>query len=1032
MIEVSSREMVSLKGEHLFDHFNSQSSDLHLILTNRDGKILKVNKNYVTLSGFGPQELLGKPFEPNLFQKIDTGTLSSGTPEKPFLAPSKRERKLKSKSGRDYWIDTLVSPVFGEREGFVESMLLLGTDVTAKKQSDMAHESALELSCIGRWSYCMKSNKHNWSWQMRIIFGVEDTEDLNTSSIFRKYADESKVTILEAIKRSSEDGIGIKEELKLTTREGKVQWIKLTCYPEKDQNGKVARLSGTVYDVTEKNSFSEKLDKSVAHFRQFFEQSEEPTLILKAPEWVFTFCNQASLELFEVPNLEAFLTIGPWDLSPELQPDGSLSGDAALKYIMEALETGQKTFEWVHQTLGGKEIPCRVTLTRFADNGEYFLRALVTNRSENVALEKAVLLKNSELEAAQAMNRMASWTYLTDKETLNCSSPILSVLPLDPKSKSITVKDFADVLHMDDSRSFLEHFKKCLEETKSIELLLRTHRFAQPSITVWLETKIESYKSSSGEISHVTGIFQDVTEKINQEKERAFILQSTKMGVWKYFTKEKRFAWDPSMFSLYGLAPSRKGLSLDEWKETMPLESQKSALLDFEESLLGEKIYESQFQIITPSGEKKDLGARGAPEHDDNGKLTSILGVSWDRSKEQAALDESYLQKQVAQHSSKLAAIGELAAGVGHEINNPLAIIRGYLYSLQDVSKSLDTELHVKASSSIDRIEIAIDRIAAIVKGLTTFARTDTNESSYFDIRDVLMETIQLISEIYKKDGIEIDVRFPQGTTRLLICGDRGKLQQIYMNLLSNARDALLEQPKKVLQLELCADKESVEFAVRDNGDGIEDDVKKQIFHPFFTTKDVHKGTGIGLSMSHKFVEEMGGQISVHSEAGSGAEFKVKLPLAKNIPKPEDTDLELTERDIKALGKTNKNYRILLVDDEEEIRFILKNIIEDIGHSVEEAVDGQDAYEKYSKDPAHFDIIITDMKMPRLGGLGLVQKIRQGPSTNRTKIIAVTGGVNANFDSPDSEISTFVDGHFLKPFTYSQVEDAIAGCFPLQ
>jgi C4-dicarboxylate-specific signal transduction histidine kinase len=235
-------------------------------------------------------------------------------------------------------------------------------------------------------------------------------------------------------------------------------------------------------------------------------------------------------------------------------------------------------------------------------------------------------------------------------------------------------------------------------------------------------------------------------------------------------------------------------------------------------------------------------------------------------------------QKMISQHQAKLASLGQLAAGVGHEINNPLAIIKGFLHALE-IELNINQNPDSKPAYLINKINHATDRIVNIVKGLKSFSRANTSDLANFSLNDALSNTIQLISEIYKKEGVTLKFQ-DSSTAPLFIYGSKGRMEQVFLNLIHNAKDAMEDSPEKVIEMELKQVSNKAVFSIHDQGKGIPDEIKDKIFDPFFTTKDVNKGTGIGLSIVASIIKEMDGIIKFETSPGKGTTFYIEILVA--------------------------------------------------------------------------------------------------------------------------------------------------------
>jgi PAS domain S-box-containing protein len=236
-------------------------------------------------------------------------------------------------------------------------------------------------------------------------------------------------------------------------------------------------------------------------------------------------------------------------------------------------------------------------------------------------------------------------------------------------------------------------------------------------------------------------------------------------------------------------------------------------------------------------------------------------------------------------HSEKLASIGTLAAGVAHEINNPLTIVAGMSAILDKrMKKVVATESLPELLTLLDKLRAAADRIGKIVNGLRQYARLDTEDISKVDLHKAIDDTLNLIRPIYSKGGLSIETDFASAGG--VIDGNGGKLQQVLVNLLSNSKDATEGRADALIRIETADEGESVVLRFSDNGSGIAPHHLATIFDAFFTTKDPGKGTGLGLSISHAIIESFGGTISVESEIGKGTTFIIRL-VAADVDKPE-------------------------------------------------------------------------------------------------------------------------------------------------
>ena len=318
-------------------------------------------------------------------------------------------------------------------------------------------------------------------------------------------------------------------------------------------------------------------------------------------------------------------------------------------------------------------------------------------------------------------------------------------------------------------------------------------------------------------------------------------------------------------------------------------------------------------------------------------------------------------QKEALHQSEKLSALGELLAGVAHELNNPLSIVVGQALLLKETASDEAT------ADRAAKIGNAADRCSRIVKTFLAMARQQPSELRRVDINDVLESSMEVAGYGLRSSDIHVKLKFMGQLPR--ITADADQLNQVFINLVVNAQQALEEiHGERRLTLSTDYDDEAEEIVVKvtDNGVGIPDDIRSRIFEPFFTTKEVGSGTGIGLAFCHRIVERHDGSISVTSNAGVGSTFIVRLPATRSAGEdagPSDHD------DTAAAGLS-----VLVIDDEEDVAELISEILRADGHMITKADSGTAALRILRSNS--FDIVLSDLKMPNLDGQGLFEELR--------------------------------------------------------
>ena len=353
--------------------------------------------------------------------------------------------------------------------------------------------------------------------------------------------------------------------------------------------------------------------------------------------------------------------------------------------------------------------------------------------------------------------------------------------------------------------------------------------------------------------------------------------------------------------------------------------------------------------------------------------------------------DQQALETQLVQ-SEKLAAVGQLVSGVAHELNNPLTSIAGLSEFLLE-----QKELGKKDRGHLQVIHEQAERAGRIVRNLLTFARKGTGEREPVDLNDLIRGTLALTAYDLKLKDVTVTRELSGALPPVL--GDRHGLQQVVLNLVTNSAQAVGENPRERLR-EITVSTwfdGQVHLRVADSGPGIPEDVRQNVFTPFFTTKEPGKGTGLGLSITYSIVESHGGHITIEPPpAGGGAAFRVDLPPAPAEALAQAATLAPAQPAGTVGGAQFVKRTILLVDGDPAVQRTIKALFARDGHDVEVAGDPQHALD-LALGGGSFDLVITDARAmaPGKRGVLLAEELVMKLPALRERIIVATGDVRA-------------------------------------
>jgi two-component system, cell cycle sensor histidine kinase and response regulator CckA len=388
--------------------------------------------------------------------------------------------------------------------------------------------------------------------------------------------------------------------------------------------------------------------------------------------------------------------------------------------------------------------------------------------------------------------------------------------------------------------------------------------------------------------------------------------------------------------------------------------------------------------------------------------------------------ERRHLEEQLRQ-SQKMEAVGRLSGGIAHDFNNLLGVIIGYSEFLQE-----RLEQASPLRGSVDEVLKAGKRAASLTRQLLAFSRQQVLDPKILDLNVVVSEMEKLLRRLI---GEDIELTTSRGAALGKAKADQGQIEQVIMNLAVNARDAMPQGGKLVIDTEnVELDEEFVRrypypvrpgqylcLTVADTGVGMDAETRARAFEPFFTTKEKGKGTGLGLSLVYGVVKQSGGYIDLFSSPGSGTTFKIYLPRVDEASESEKTSPDTRPS---LVGSET----ILLAEDETSLRTLTRNTLQSCGYTVLEANDGVEALQVSRRHAGTIDLLLTDVVMPGMGGRALAQELNcERPGI---KVVFMSGytGQGVGQQGPVEPGSFFL----MKPFTREgltgKLREALGSC----
>jgi two-component system, cell cycle sensor histidine kinase and response regulator CckA len=638
-------------------------------------------------------------------------------------------------------------------------------------------------------------------------------------------------------------------------------------------------------------------------------------------------------------------------------------------------------------------------LTELAEDLAFGIRALRTREAHRRA--------EASLETAQAIAHMGNWELDPQMAMGTWSREMFRLFERDPALGPPTLDEFQAGVHPEDRQPLLDVQRRVIDEGVPLSHTFRSNPAQGP--VRWFNATIDAIRDEQGNFLRLVGTILEVTERMRAEQElrdseerfRGLVEQSL---AGFYLIDQGRFRYvSPAFVRSFGYGAPEEIVDHLSVGDLVAPEDRAKVIDNIRRRVAGEiEEVRYEFRGLRRDGSTFDVEVQGRAAEYQGRRV--VIGVLLDVS-ERKRLEEQYRQAQ------KMEAIGQLAGGVAHDFNNLLTVVQGNLSLLE-----LDGLLPEPAREPVAEIRGASARAAALTRQLLAFSRRQTMQLVRLDLNEVVTGTTRMVQRIV---GEDIRMVLQPASSEIPVLADRSMLEQVLLNLCINSRDAMPEGGSLTIATNLVrigavAVKKQPHarpgdfgvIKVSDSGHGIPPDVLPHIFEPFYTTKEVGRGTGLGLATVHGIVQQHGGWIEVQSASGAGATFGVFLPVAPETvaseSKPESEASECTG-----------NETILFVEDEPALRNMTRALLQRLGYRVLEAATGPAALALWVEHREAIQLVITDMVMPDgMSGFELGQRLQQ----ERTDLpVIYTSGYSPEIVAGHQEL---VEGsNFLsKPF----------------
>jgi PAS domain S-box-containing protein len=883
------------------------------------------------------------------------------------------------------------------RDGTGKPLRMAGSvsDIDARKraeeslrQSEERYALAVAGSDDGVWDWDLTTGMAFESARARELQGLEPGPELtrldDLLSSLRVHPDDAPRRAEGIRAHLAGETPAYECEYRVRRDDGSYRWIRVRALCIRDATGKPYRMAGSVSDVHARKEAEEGMRKSQERFELAVAGSNDGIV-----DWDIVndrvFASQRALRIIGAPTDQTYYTMAEWMRLLRTHPD-DLARHAAETQRRVDGDTAMRENEYrvLHPNGEYRWVRVRGSAVAGPDGKAIRWAGSVSDIDDQKRTEEA--LRHSEERYALAMtgSNEGHWMWDIRSGIIFVSAKLSEIFGMPGGAQMMGADNyFASVPFHPDDRELVRRNREdhVAGLTPRLDHEFRIVVPASGEVR-WIHTRAQCFRDEHGGAIRMAGSTTDVTQR--KQSEEALRRSEERYQLAVAGSNEGLWDWDLASDMLF-LSPRAQRLTFVEQNEPLRPRREWIALTQYHPDdvapvgralsrhLRGETpFFTVEYRVRHHTGTWHWFRQRGLALRDQAGRPYRMAGSMEDiTDRKNTEAERERLETQLRQ-AQKLEAIGTLAGGIAHDFNNILAAILGYGEMAQkDAPEGTAQRRHIDAALSAGM------RAKSLVERILAFSRSGMGERVPVHVQSVVVEALDQLSASLPH-GITLEQRLEAGDAAVL--GDPTQVHQVVMNLCANAVQAMKSQGTLTVMLDRvdlsaprCAtsvlpDGAYVRLCVRDTGVGIAAQVIERIFDPFFTTKEVGVGTGLGLSLVHGIVTDLGGGIDVQSRLGEGASFTVYLPWNTTVQAPESVQ----ETVVGGGGET-----VLLVDDEEALVRLGEEMIAGLGYEPVGFTSSTAALEAFRATPGRFDAVLSDESMPEMTGSELAKAIRE-------------------------------------------------------
>lgn len=807
------------------------------------------------------------------------------------------------------------------------------------------------LARLGSWRVDFRSRNITWDAETAAIHDEPEENPPTLERAIAYYIPKHRERIRAHFEACATEGRPFRDTLQIETSKNRRVWVHVLGEPVRNESGEIVAVEGAFQDITDLITVQNEAAELSARLRRTVESMNDAFFLLDN-SWKFVFLNSQAEKLLRRNNVD-LAGKNIWREFPEAagssfqrEYERALTEGHAVRF-QEYYRPLEKWFEVsAHPTPEGLAVYFRdITLQHTRDVQLRLLEAAVSRQND------ILLITDAEPIEGPAGPKIV---YVNDAFERLTGFSREEVIGQTPRILQGTKTDRAE---LDRIRSAMEKWRPVRSELIN---------YTKSGEEFWLELDIVPLADEKGYYSHWIAVQRDITTRkmadlalqANEERFR-LIARAAGSAIWDWNVTTGQQWWSEGLRHIFGHEVDPSGLASTDWRTLVHPDDLARVDLHFQRLASGQNASRRlEYRFRRGDGSWATVEDKAFVLYGDDGKVRRILGSITDIS-EQKVLEERLRQAQ------RMEAVGQLTGGVAHDFNNLLTIILGNADILDEELSELP-HLQRLAQMTLD----AADRGAELTNRLLAFSRKQPLEPKVLDIGQLVRGMEGLLRRTLPE---HIDIHIVKPDDLWQIEADAAQLESAVLNLALNARDAMPDGGSLTIAMaNTCLEEDDVGtepgvnagqyvvVVVSDTGSGMSPEVISRVFEPFYTTKEVGKGSGLGLSMVYGFIKQSGGSIQVISEQGEGTTIKMHFPRSRANQALNERGS--TQREIAAGTET-----ILVVEDDVAVREFVTAQLRSFGYRVLEASTGSVALAVLSQTP-EIDLLLTDVIMP--GGMG--------------------------------------------------------------